>query len=321
MPLPQSYPLEGKRVWVTGHAGMVGSALVRRLSQIKAVLLTTTRTELDLRDQSAVNHWVHQNCPDAVFIAAATVGGIEANRTRPAEFLFDNLLIAANIIHAAAETGVRKVMFLGSSCFYPREAEQPIREESILTGPFEPTNEWYAVAKVAGVKLCQAYRQQHGKDFIVVVPTNLYGPGDNFDLVSGHVIPALIRRLHEARVGGMECAELWGTGKAIREFLYVDDAVDAMVFLMECYSGDAIINIAGGEEISIAALAERIAAVVHFYGRVRYDDSKPDGMPRKVLDGSRLLKLGWRPAVSLHEGLTRTYEWFLDMHNRKDAKT
>ena len=298
MPLPRSYPLEGKRVWVTGHAGMVGSALVRRLSQIKAVLLTTTRTELDLRDQSAVNHWVHQNCPDAVFIAAA-----------------------ANIIHAAAETGVRKLMFLGSSCFYPREAEQPIREESILTGPFEPTNEWYAVAKVAGVKLCQAYRQQHGKDFIVVVPTNLYGPGDNFDLVSGHVIPALIRRLHEARVGGVECAELWGTGKAIREFLYVDDAVDAMVFLMERYSEDAIINIAGGEEISIAALAERIAAVVHFHGRVRYDDSKPDGMPRKVLDGSRLLKLGWRPAVSLHEGLTRTYEWFLDMHNRKDAKT
>ncbi|PYS00941.1 MAG: GDP-fucose synthetase [Acidobacteria bacterium] len=321
MPLPRSYPLEGKRVWVTGHAGMVGSALVRRLSQIKAVLLTTTRTELDLRDQSAVNHWVHQNCPDAVFIAAATVGGIEANRTRPAEFLFDNLMIAANIIHAAAETGVRKLMFLGSSCFYPREAEQPIREESILTGPFEPTNEWYAVAKVAGVKLCQAYRQQHGKDFIVVVPTNLYGPGDNFDLVSGHVIPALIRRLHEARVGGVECAELWGTGKAIREFLYVDDAVDAMVFLMERYSEDAIINIAGGEEISIAALAERIAAVVHFHGRVRYDDSKPDGMPRKVLDGSRLLKLGWRPAVSLHEGLTRTYEWFLDMHNRKDAKT
>jgi GDP-L-fucose synthase len=299
---------------------MVGSALVRRLSQTKAVLLTANRAELDLRDQSAVNRWVSQNSPDAVFIAAATVGGIEANRTRPAEFLFDNLLIAANIIRAAAETGVGKLMFLGSSCFYPREAEQPIREESILTGPFEPTNEWYAVAKVAGVRLCQAYRRQHGKDFIVAVPTNLYGPGDNFDLVSGHVIPALIRRLHEARVGGVECVELWGTGKAVREFLYVEDAADAMVFLMERYSEEAMINIAGGEEIRIAALAERIAAVVHYRGKIQYDDSKPDGMPRKALDPSRLLKLGWRPSVSLHEGLTRTYEWFQDAHNRKDAK-
>src|SRR6266571_224728 len=216
MPLPRSYPLEGKRVWVTGHAGLVGSALVRRLSQIKAVLLTATRTELDLRDQSAVNQWVGQNRPDAVFIAAATVGGIEANRTRPAEFLYDNLMMVTNIIHAAAESGVSKLMFLGSSCFYPREAPQPIQEESLLTGPFEPTNEWYAVAKIAGAKLCQAYRRQYGKDFIVVVPTNLYGPGDSFDLTASHVIPALIRRFHEARVNGAGYVEIWGTGKPIR---------------------------------------------------------------------------------------------------------
>ncbi|PYS53404.1 MAG: GDP-fucose synthetase, partial [Acidobacteria bacterium] len=246
MPLQQSYSLDDNRVWVAGHAGLVGSALVRRLSQTNAVLLTATRRELDLRDQEAVNLWVRQNRPDAVFIAAATVGGIEANRTRPVEFLLDNLMIAANIIHAAAEAGVRKLMFLGSSCFYPREAEQPAREESILTGPFEPTNQWYAVAKIAGVKLCEAYRKQHGKDFIVAVPTNLYGPGDNFDLVSSHVIPALIRRFDEARRSGAECVELWGTGQAVREFLYVDDAADAMVFLMEHYSEEAMINIAGG---------------------------------------------------------------------------
>src|SRR2546426_10471789 len=227
------FELKGKRVWIAGHRGMVGSALLRRLAGTEAEVLTATRTELDLRDQSAVNQWVGQNRPDAVFIGAATVGGIEANRTRPAEFLYNNLMIAANIIHAAAESGVSKLMFLGSSCFYPREAPQPIQEDSLLTGPLEPTNEWYAVAKIAGVKLCHAYRRQYGKNFIAVVPTNLYGPGDNFDLASSHVIPALIRRFHEAKVHGAAYVELWGTGTPIREYLYIEDAADALVFLME----------------------------------------------------------------------------------------
>jgi GDP-L-fucose synthase len=305
-----------KRVWVAGHTGLVGSALLRRLAQNNADVLTVSRAETDLRDQAAVNRWVVDHRPDSVFVAAATVGGIEANRTRPAEFLYDNMMIAANIIHAAADNGVRKLMFLGSSCFYPRETAQPIREDSLLTGPFEPTNEWYAVAKVAGVKLCQAYRRQHGKDFIAVVPTNLYGPGDNFDLTAGHVIPALIRRFHEAKLAAAESVELWGTGKAIREYLYVDDAADALVFLMDRYSEESIINVAGGEEVAIAALAAEIAKVVGFTGALRYDSSKPDGMPRKILDGSRIHALGWRPRVTLIEGLTRTYEWFLPRISR-----
>ena len=299
------------RVWVAGHTGMVGSALVRRLAQAEAEVLTVDRSALDLRDQAAVNRWVAQNRPDTVFVAAATVGGIEANRTRPAEFLFDNLMIAANIIHAAAENAVRKLMFLASSCFYPRNAEQPIREESLLTGVFEPTNEWYAVAKVSGAKLCQAYRRQYGKDFVAVAPTNLYGPGDNFDLTSGHVIPALICRLHEAKIKGAPDVELWGSGAPIREYLYVDDAADALVFLMEHYSEESIINVAGGEEVTIAALAKRIKAVVGFDGDLRYDHSKPDGMPRKILDSSRIRALGWRPSVCLEDGLTRTYQSFL----------
>ena len=307
----RSYPLEGKRVWIAGHKGMVGSALVRRLAQTGAELLTANRAELDLRDQTAVNNWVRQNLPDAVLIAAATVGGIEANRSRPAEFLFDNLMIAANVIQAAAESQVGKLMFLGSSCFYPREAEQPIREESLLTGPFEPTNEWYAVAKVTGIRLCQAYRRQHGKDFIAVVPTNLYGPGDNFDLSSGHVIPALMRRFHEAKLNGVDRVELWGTGRPLREYVYVDDAAAAMVLLMESYSEEAIINIAGGQEVSINALARQIAHIVEYRGELLYNSSKPDGMPRKVLDGSRIRLLGWEPSTVFSEGLARTYEWFL----------
>ena len=313
------FELEGKRVWIAGHRGMVGSALTRRLTQTGANFLTADRTTVDLRDQSAVTQWTRQNRPDAIFIAAATVGGIEANRTRPVEFLYNNLMIAANIIHAAAETGVAKLMFLGSSCFYPREASQPIHEESMLTGPFEPTNEWYAVAKVAGVKLCQAYRRQYGKDFIAVVPTNLYGPGENFDLASSHVIPALIRRFHEAKAASAPHVELWGTGKPVREYMYVDDAADALVFLMERYSEEAIINIAGGEEVSIAALAGKIAAIVNYRGQLRYDHSKPDGMPRKVLDGSRLLAAGWKPSVPLDTGLVRTYEWFLSSESLKSV--
>ena len=306
------FELKGKRVWIAGHRGMVGSALVRRLADAEAEILTVDRLRLDLRDQSAVKRWLTQCRPDAIFIAAATVGGIEANRTRPAEFLYNNLMIVTNIIHAAAESGVSKLMFLGSSCFYPREAPQPIQEESLLTGPFEPTNEWYAVAKIAGAKLCQAYRRQYGKDFIAVVPTNLYGPGDSFDLTASHVIPALIRRFHEARVNGAGYVEIWGTGKPIRQYLYVDDAADALVFLLERYSEQAIINVAGGEEISIAALAERIAALVNYHDEIRYDHSKPDGMARKVLDGSRLRAVGWKPSLSLDVGLERTYQWFLN---------
>jgi GDP-L-fucose synthase len=307
-----SFPLSGKRVWVAGHAGLVGSALVRRLAGTGAEILTISRQACDLRDQVAVHRWVADHRPDAVFIAAAIVGGIEANRTRPAEFLYDNLLIAANIIHAAAVTGVGKLMFLGSSCFYPREAEQPIREETLLAGPFEPTNEWYAVAKVAGVKLCQAYRRQHGKNFIAVVPTNLYGPGDNFDLAASHVIPAMLRRFDEAKSNGRPEVELWGTGSPRREFVYVDDAADALVFLMENYSSEEIINVSGGEDVSIAGLAELVADIAGYTGSIRFDVSRPDGMPRKALDDKRIRALGWCPKMPLKAGLEHTYAWFVE---------
>jgi GDP-L-fucose synthase len=310
--MSEPFPLRGRRVWVAGHTGMVGSALCRGLAHRGAQILTVTRRECDLRDQAAVHAWVAANRPDAIFIAAAIVGGIEANRTRPVDFLYDNLLIAANIIHAAAAAGTRKLMFLGSSCFYPRETEQPIREETLLTGPFEPTNEWYAVAKVAGVKLCQAYRRQFGKDFIVAVPTNLYGPGDHFDRAAGHVIPALMLRLHEAAVEGKHPVDLWGTGVPRREFLYVDDAAAALTYLMETYSNEEIINVAGGEDVSIAELANLIAKVTGYTGGFRFDTSKPDGMPRKMLDDTRIRATGWRPAVPLKEGLQRTYNWFLE---------
>ena len=308
------FSLTGKRVWVAGHTGMVGSALGRALTGREIDWLAVKRASCDLRDQAAVHSWVHANRPDAIFIAAALVGGIEANRTRPADFLYDNLSIASNIIHAAASTGVRKLMFLGSSCFYPRQAEQPIREQTLLEGPFEPTNEWYAVAKVAGVKLCQAYRRQYERDFIAVVPTNLYGPSDNFDPAGGHVIPSLIRRIHEAVVDGARAVELWGTGRPIREFLYVDDAANALLHLMENYSSDEIINVAGGENISIADLAALIAEIVGYTGDFYFDTSKPDGMPRKILDGGLIRATGWRPAISLKEGLQCTYDWFLKCH-------
>ena len=306
------YPLAGKRVWVAGHNGMVGGALVRRLAACGVELLTVDRRECDLRDQAAVHAWMAAQRPDAVFVAAAVVGGIEANRTRPAEFLYDNLLIAANIIHAAAENGAEKLMFLASSCFYPREAEQPVRESSLLTGPFEATNEWYAVAKLAGVKLCQAYRRQHGKDFIAVVPTGLYGPGDNFDLAASHVIPALIRRFDEARRSGTSPVVLWGSGRPVREFLYVDDAADALVYLMQNYSAEEIINIGGGEEVTIGELAAMVAEVAGYTGELAFDASKPDGMPRKVLDNTAMQAAGWRPATPLREGLARTYAWFCE---------
>ena len=304
--------MRGRRVWVAGHAGMVGSALMRRLASVGAETMVADRSAVDLRRQAEVEAWLGAHRPDAVFIAAATVGGIEANRTRPAEFLYDNLSIAANIIHAAAQSGVSKLMFLGSSCFYPREAGQPIREDTLLTGPFEPTNEWYAVAKIAGAKLCQAYRRQYGKDFIVAVPTNLYGPGDNFDPASSHVIPAIMRKCHEAKMAGSSSQPvvLWGSGRPRREFLYVDDAAEALIFLMERYSEEAMINVAGGEDLSIADLAGTIAEVVGYTGGFVFDVSKPDGMPLKALDGARIRSAGWIPSTGFREGLKRTYRWF-----------
>lgn len=303
------YSLDGKRVWVAGHRGMVGQALLRRLGSTAAEVFTVDRSRLDLRDQAAVLEWIGSNRPDSIFLLAATVGGIEANRTHPAEFLYNNLAIAANVIHAAAETGVSKLMFLGSSCFYPREADQPIREDSLLTGPLEPTNEWYAVAKIAGVKLCQAYRRQYGKDFIAVVPTNLYGPGDHFDLASSHVVAALLRKAHDAKESATGPVELWGTGQPRRQFLYVDDAADGLVFLMERYTDERIINLAGGEDISITELAALVAEVVGYSGGFRFNTAKPDGMPRKLLDAQRIFSTGWRPKTSLREGLAKTYEW------------
>jgi GDP-L-fucose synthase len=289
---------------------MVGAALVRRLAGTGAVLLTVDRSGLDLRSQSAVREWVAAHRPDAVFLTAATVGGIEANRTRPAEFLYDNLMIAANVIDAAAALGVSKLLFLGSSCFYPRAAEQPIGEDTMLTGPLEPTNEWYAVAKISGVKLCQAYRRQYGKDFIAAVPTNLYGPGDDFDIATGHVVGGLMGKIHRAHQNGTGPVEVWGTGRPEREFLYVDDAAEALVFLMERYSEEEIINVAGGETVSIAELARLVAGVIDYQGGLSFDTGKPDGMPRKVLDPTRLQTAGWRSTTSLPEGLAKTYAWF-----------
>jgi GDP-L-fucose synthase len=306
----RAYNLEGKRVWVAGHNGMVGRALVRRLMPAQAHVLTVDRVELDLRRQSDIEGWMAANRPDAVIVAAATVGGIEANRTRPVDFLYDNLAIATNVIRAAAEAGVEKLMFLGSSCIFPRDTDQPIREESVLTGPLEPTNEWYAIAKIAGIKLCQAYRRQFGKDFIAVTPTNLYGPGSHLDPSTSHVISALIRKIHEAHMDGAGAVEVWGTGRPEREFLYVDDAADALVFLMQHYSDEGLINVAGGETVTIANLALLVAEIVGYRGNLRFDTSKPDGMPRKALDSTRLQKMGWRPAMPLRNGLSRTYAWF-----------
>lgn len=306
------FRLSGRRVWVAGHRGMVGSALRRRLVELGAEVLTVSRHECDLREQSQVRGWIAKHRPEAIFVAAGLVGGIEANRTRPAEFLYDNLLIAANIIEASAACEVPKLLYLGSSCIYPREAPQPVDEGLLLTGPFEPTNEWYALAKVSGIKLCQAFRRQYGHDFIAAVPTNLYGPGDNFDVTSGHVIPALMRRLHEARLQGAQSVDIWGTGRAEREFLYVEDAADGLCWLMENYSAEEIINVAGGQSVNIAELAALLAAIVGYSGEFHFDTSKPDGIPRKLLSAARIRALGWQPKIALQEGLRRTYEWFLN---------
>jgi len=308
----QIYSLAGKRVWVNGHRGMVGSALVRRLESEDCKILKSTSDELDLRRQSDVEAWMEVQKPDAIFLCAATVGGILANETRPAEFIYDNMMIETNVIHGAWRTGVEKLLFMGSACIYPREAPQPMPEDCLLTGPLEPTNEWYAIAKIAGIKLCQAYRKQFGADFISAQPINLYGPGDNFDLVSSHVVPALIRKAHEAKAEGRDSMEIWGSGNPMREFLYVADIADALVFLMKRFSGDMQMNVGWGREISIRQLAETIGRIVGFEGKLVFDASKPDGTPRKLLDTTRLSGLGWKATTSLEEGLEKSYTWFLE---------
>ncbi|MEN0653314.1 MULTISPECIES: GDP-L-fucose synthase [Hyphobacterium] len=308
------YTLVGKRVWVAGHRGMVGSALVRRLERENpADILRVTRQEVDLIDQVATTRWIEREKPDAVFIPAAKVGGILANETYPAEFLYDNLMIAANIIHSCHKAGVEKLLFLGSSCIYPKFAEQPIVETALLTGPLEPTNEWYAIAKIAGIKLCQAYRKQYGCDFISAMPTNLYGPGDNYHPLNSHVIPALIRKAHEAKLAGADSLIIWGTGAPKREFLHADDCADALVHLMKVHSSIEHVNVGSGDDIAIERLAHLVMEVVGFNGTLIKDTSKPDGTPRKLMSANRMRALGWAPKISLRDGLKNAYEDFLGL--------
>jgi len=305
------YGLAGKKVYVAGHRGMVGSAIVRRLASEGCEILTATRAEADLTRQGEVEAWMEKNRPDAVFLAAAKVGGILANDTYPADFLYDNLILEANIVHAAHKVGVEKLLFLGSSCIYPKFADQPIVEEALLTGSLEPTNEWYAIAKIAGIKLCQAYRRQHGRDFISAMPTNLYGPGDNFDLKSSHVMPALIRKAHEAKLGRLSEITIWGTGTPRREFLHVDDCADACVHLMKTYSDDTHVNVGSGEDVTILELTELVSEVVGFQGKIVHDLTKPDGTPRKLMSADKLRGLGWAPKIGLRDGVASAYEAFL----------
>jgi GDP-L-fucose synthase len=305
------FELTGKTVFVAGHRGMVGAALVRRLTEENIELLTVGRGEVDLRDQAAVSGWFAKARPEVVFLAAAKVGGIVANNTLRAEFIYDNLIIATNVINAAHINGTEKLMFLGSSCIYPRLAPQPLREDSMLTGPLEPTNEPYAIAKIAGIKMVEAYRSQYASDFINVMPTNLYGPGDNYHPEYSHVAPALIRRFHEAKVSGASNVEVWGTGTPRREFLYVDDMADACIHLMKTYSHQELVNIGTGEDITIAEFARVAAAAVGYTGEISFDPSRPDGTPRKWLDVSRLAELGWRARTSLEEGIKLAYAAYL----------
>lgn len=311
MPKPL-YDLTNKKVFVAGHRGMVGSAIVRRLASEGCSVLVATRETLDLRDQSAVRSWFAAEQPDTVLLAAAKVGGILANDSFPADFLYDNLMIEANIIEAAHQVGVEKLLFLGSSCIYPKLAPQPITEDALLSGPLEPTNEWYAIAKIAGIKLAQAYRRQHGHDYISAMPTNLYGPGDNFDLKSSHVLPALIRKTHEAKYNRSASVEIWGTGTPRREFLHVDDLADACVFLLKHYSDAGHVNVGFGDDLTIFELARMVASAVGFDGEIHCDSSKPDGTPRKLMDSTRLAALGWTPTIPLEQGIADTYRWYLD---------
>ncbi|HEV7372650.1 GDP-L-fucose synthase [Arenibaculum sp.] len=307
-----AFETTGARIWVAGHGGMVGAAVARRLRAAGAEVLTVGRGELDLRRGNDVEAWLDRQRPDAVVVAAATVGGILDNDARPADFLYDNLAIAAATIEGARRAGVRRLMFLGSTCIYPRDAAQPVREDSLLAGPLEPTNQWYAVAKIAGAKLCEAYRRQHGCDFFAAMPTNLYGPGDRFDPGRAHVVPALIARLHEARLRGARSVRLWGTGRALRDFLHVDDAADALVLLLARHAGGAPVNVGSGSEVTILELARLVARTVGWSGAIVPDPSKPDGTPRKLADTSRLAALGWRPRIGLAEGLADAYRWYLE---------
>ena len=301
------YDLAGKKVWVAGHRGMVGSAIVRRLARENCEVLMVDRTRLDLRDQTAVLAWMRDSRPDAVILAAAKVGGILANDSYPADFLYDNLLIETAIIGGAHATDVEKLLFLGSSCIYPKMAPQPLIEEALLTGPLEPTNEWYAIAKIAGIKLAQAFRRQHGRDYISAMPTNLYGPGDNYDLGSSHVMPALIRKVEEARRAGGDVV-VWGTGTPRREFLYVDDCADACVHLMKTYSGESHVNIGSGKDVTILELTRLVMEVLDYDGPIVHDPSKPDGTPRKLMDVSKLAALGWRASTPLRTGIALSYD-------------
>lgn len=311
--VPVIYPLKGKRVYVAGHRGMVGSALVRRLhSEDCAEILTAARADLDLIDQAQTRDWIARNKPDAVFIPAAKVGGIHANDTYPADFLYDNLMIASNLIKACHDAGVEKLLFLGSSCIYPRLAPQPIEESSLLSGPLEPTNEWYAIAKIAGIKLCQAFRKQHGADFISAMPTNLYGPGDNFHPENSHVIPGLLRKARAAKAAGENDIEIWGSGEPYREFMYVDDCADALVFLMKHYSGHDFVNVGVGSDVTIAELAKLVMETAGLSGELKRDRTKPDGAPRKLMSSRRLAEMGWTPTVELRDGLRRAYQWYVE---------
>ncbi|WP_034996360.1 GDP-L-fucose synthase [Beijerinckia mobilis] len=301
-----------RRIFVAGHSGMVGSAIVRRLSNDPGVeILTASRAEVDLRDQTRVHTYLAETRPDIIILAAAKVGGILANDTYPADFLYENLIIETNVIGAAHAAGVDRLVFLGSSCIYPKFAPQPIAESSLLTGPLEPTNEWYAIAKIAGIKLCEAFRKQHGRHYISVMPCNLYGTNDNFDLKTSHVLPALIRKFHEAKVAGQKEVVVWGTGTPLREFLHVDDLADGVVFLMDHYDGAETINCGAGSDVTIKELAEIIKDVMGFSGTLVFDTTKPDGTPRKLMDSSRIAALGWKPRIGLKQGIESVYEWFL----------
>ncbi|MGY4509409.1 GDP-L-fucose synthase [Bradyrhizobium sp. USDA 3650] len=312
------FELTGKSVYVAGHRGMVGSALARRLAREDVKLVTVDRREVDLCNQAAVSDWFARTRPQVIFLAAAKVGGIVANNTLRAEFIYDNIAIAANVIQAAHQNGAEKLMFLGSSCIYPKLAPQPMREDAVLTGPLEPTNEPYAIAKIAGIKMVEAYRSQYGSDFISVMPTNLYGPGDNYHPELSHVVAALIRRFHEAKVAGANSVAVWGTGTPRREFLYVDDMADACVYLMKTYSGAELINIGTGEDVTIAEFARVVAEIVGYSGEIAFDTSRPDGTPRKLLDVSRLAKLGWRARTWLTDGMRQTYQDFLAVSAKSD---
>lgn len=313
-----AYDLAGKRIYVAGHGGMVGSAIARRLQHEGCEILTAPRS-VDLREQQPVRDWFARNRPDAVIVAAAKVGGILANDSFPAQFLYDNLMIEANLIEAARQHDAQKLLFLGSSCIYPRLAPQPITEDALLTGPLEPTNEWYAVAKIAGIKLCQAYRREHGCDFISAMPTNLYGPGDNFDLASSHVLPALIRKAHEAKLAAAPHIEIWGSGTPRREFLHVDDLADACIFLLKSYSGEEHVNVGSGQDIPIIELARMVCEVVGFDGEIVTDPAKPDGTPRKLMSGEKLAAMGWRPSISLREGIADAYRHFRATQGHPEA--